>query len=70
MNPNKDNGTAKLLLKITVPQGLLRTLSQPSLPPGQERLPIHPHLWKVIEPVSIIPMVARTAVATLALLDP
>ncbi len=53
-----------------VPHGLFKTLSQPLLPPGHERDPIHPHLWNVIEPVSMAPIVDKTAIEILAHLEP
>ena len=52
------------------PHGLLRTLSHPSVPPGQESDPRNPHLFKVIDPVSITPIVASMAIVTRAHLDP
>ena len=46
-----------------VPQALLSTLSQPSAPIGQIRSPSRPQRLSVIEPVSIRPTVASTAMA-------
>ena len=66
----KDSGIEKLLALKIVPQALFKTLSHPSRPPGQDNEPIQPHLFKVIEPVSITPTVARTAIAILAHLKP
>ena len=53
-----------------VPQALLSTLSQPSPPTGQVSCPRNPQRFRVIEPVSITPTVANTAIATLTHLDP
>ena len=52
------------------PQGLFKTLSQPPSSPGQFKFPINPHLFKVIDPVSITPTVDNIAIVTLAHLEP
>ena len=46
-----------------VPQALLSTLSQPSPPTGQVSCPSRPQRLSVIDPVSIRPTVASTAMA-------
>ena len=61
---------AKLFVSNKFPQGLFKTLSHPPSPPGQLRVPIKPHLFNVIDPVSITPTVDNMANATLAHLDP
>ena len=53
-----------------MPQALFSTLSQPSAPIGQVRLPSNPQRFRVIEPVSISPAVASTAMAMRAHLAP
>ena len=54
----------------SVPQALLSTLSHPSAPIGQVRSPISPQRLRVIDPVSITPTVASTAMAMRAHLNP
>ena len=66
----KDNGTLLPLISKIVPQALFRTFSQPCILPGQERDLINPHLSKVIEPVSITPIVARIPIKILVNFDP
>ncbi len=59
-----------LLNSNSVPQGLFKTFSQPPAPPGQDIPASHPHLVRVIDPVSMTPIVARIAIVILAHLNP
>ena len=48
-----------------VPQGLLKTVSQPFVNPGHESEEKNPHSFKVIAPVSTKPIVLRIAIMIL-----
>jgi len=50
------------LFSNKVPQGLFKTVSQPFCIPGHESDVNNPQFFKVIDPVSTIPIVLRIAI--------
>ena len=62
MSPANDRGILTLLFSNKVPQGLFKTVSQPFCMPGHESEVNNPQFFKVIEPVSTMPIVLRIAI--------
>ena len=62
ISPASDRGMLNRLVSNKVPQGLLKTVSQPFFIPGHESEVNNPQFFKVIEPVSTMPTVLRIAI--------
>ena len=62
INPANERGILTWLFSNKVPQGLSKTVSQPFFIPGHESEVNNPQFFKVIEPVSTMPIVLRTAI--------
>ena len=58
IKPTNDNGILSWLFSYKVPHGLFKTVSQPLIPIQESEFK-NPKLFKVIEPVSTIPIVLR-----------
>ncbi len=62
ISPASDNGILRLLFLKSVPQGLFKTVSHPLLIPGHDNEFNNPQFFKVIDPVSAIPIVLKIAI--------